>query len=277
MAGWLTATLAMTVAGRELSSALPVVVILFFRSVFATVVLSAIVFGLKGGRPARTKRLPLHIVRNLFHYSAQFCWFWALALIPMAQVVAIEFTMPIWTAILAAIFLGEVLNQRRLTAIALGFIGVLLIVRPGVDAANIGQLVALTAALGFGCSVTMTKSLTRTDSPLTVIFYMFLIQIFIGAIPTYLQWQWPHGHQWPWIVVVALCGTFSHFCLTKAMSLADATMVVPMDFLRVPLTALAGLVLYGEAISGWVIAGAGLILAGNLLNLARARAAPAET
>lgn len=276
MAGWLTATLAMTVAGRELATGLPVVVLMFFRSVFATLVLGIIIFGFQGGRPARTRRLGLHIVRNCFHYVAQFCWFWALALIPLAQVISIEFTLPIWTAILATIFLGEKLTPRRIAAIASGFIGVLVIMRPGIVPPELGQLIALAAALGFGVSVTMTKSLTRTDSPLTVIFYMFFIQIFIGAIPTWLQWQWPEAHQWPWLVIVATAGTFSHFCLTKAMSLADATVVLPMDFLRVPLTALAGLVLYDEPITRWLLLGAALILAGNLFNLAPRRAAVAD-
>jgi drug/metabolite transporter (DMT)-like permease len=273
MGGWLTATLAMTVAGRELATTLPVVVLMFFRAVFATAVLSVIVFGFRGGRPARTDRLPLHLVRNIVHYGAQYCWFWALALIPMAQVISIEFTLPIWAAILAVMFLGEKLNARRIAAIALGFLGVLVIVRPGVVTTEFGHLVALAAALGFGATVTMTKALTRTDEPLTVIFYMFAIQIVIGAIPTLLEWQTPQGAQWFWLALVATAGTFSHFCLTKAMSLADNTVILPMDFLRVPLTAIAGLALYGDPITPWLIAGATLILAGNLLNLAPSRRA----
>jgi len=273
MGGWLTATLAMTVAGRELATTLPVVVLMFFRAVFATAVLSAIVFGLRGGRPARTARLPLHIVRNILHYGAQYCWFWALALIPMAQVISIEFTLPIWAAILAVLFLGERLDARRIAAVALGFLGVLVIVRPGFAATEFGQVVALAAALGFAATVTMTKALTRTDEPLTVIFYMFAIQIVIGAVPTILEWQTPQGAQWFWLALVATAGTFSHFCLTKAMSLADNTVILPMDFLRVPLTAVVGLALYGDPITPWLVGGAALILAGNLLNLAPRRRA----
>lgn len=273
MGGWLTATLAMTVAGRELATTLPVVVLMFFRAVFATAVLSAIVFGLRGGRPARTARLPLHIVRNILHYGAQYCWFWALALIPMAQVISIEFTLPIWAAILAVLFLGERLGARRVAAVALGFLGVLVIVRPGLAATEFGQVVALAAALGFAATVTMTKALTRTDEPLTVIFYMFAIQIVIGAVPTILEWRTPQGAQWFWLALVATAGTFSHFCLTKAMSLADNTVILPMDFLRVPLTAVAGLALYGDPITPWLAGGAALILAGNLLNLAPRRRA----
>lgn len=273
MGGWLTATLAMTVAGRELATTLPVVVLMFFRAVFATAVLSAIVFGLRGGRPARTARLPLHIVRNILHYGAQYCWFWALALIPMAQVISIEFTLPIWAAILAVLFLGERLGARRIAAVALGFLGVLVIVRPGLAATEFGQVVALAAALGFAATVTMTKALTRTDEPLTVIFYMFAIQIVIGAVPTILEWRTPQGAQWFWLALLATAGTFSHFCLTKAMSLADNTVILPMDFLRVPLTAVAGLALYGDPITPWLAGGAALILAGNLLNLAPRRRA----
>src|SRR4051794_41566110 len=131
MAGWLVTTLAMTVAGRELATVLPVFVVMIMRSGIALCLLSPVVFLLYRGEPVRTRRLPLHLARNLIHYAGQFCWFLSLAMIPIAQVIAIEFTMPLWTALLAAGFLGEKLTAARIAAVALGLFGILLIMGPG--------------------------------------------------------------------------------------------------------------------------------------------------
>ena len=270
MGGWLLNTLALTVAGRELSHDIPVFVTMMFRSLIAVVILTPIVL-YYGGVRGRFTQLRLNIVRNVVHYGAQYSWFVALALIPLAQVVSIEFTMPIWGALIAALFLGEKLNRFKLTAIALGFFGILLIVKPGTAHIDEGHAAALLAAVGFAISVAMTKVITRTDSALTVIFLMFLIQTVIGAVPAYLVWKWPEPHNWVWVAVVALAGTFSHYCLSKAISLADMTIVTPMDFLRVPLTVLAGYWLYREGFDFYSVIGTLLILGANTLNLFKAR------
>jgi drug/metabolite transporter (DMT)-like permease len=266
MAGWLTALLTITVAGRELASELPVFMIMLFRSLIALAFLTPIVLW-QGGEPLRTRRLGGHLVRNLVHYSAQFCWFYALSLIPLARVVAIEFTMPIWTAILAALFLAERLSPSRIAAVVLGFIGILIIVRPGLEQVDKGELSALYAALAFAVAMILTKSLTRTESALTVIVYMFTIQTLIGLLPALSVWTWPSAAAWPWVIVLGVMGGLSHYCLARAFAAAEATVVVPMDFLRVPLTALLGWLLYMEKIDIWLALGAGLILFGNLINL----------
>jgi drug/metabolite transporter (DMT)-like permease len=220
----------------------------------------------------KTLRLPQHIARNVVHYGAQVGWFFALTLIPIGQVVSIEFTMPIWTAILAASFLGERMTVWKVIAVALGLVGVLIIVRPSPGELNPGQLVALAAAVGFGISVTLVKALTRTEKTVAIIFWMLIIQSAVGLIPSIYVWTWPSAATWGWLVVVAFCGTFSHFCLARAMLYADATIVVPMDFLRVPLTALAGWLIYSERLDMFTVLGAALILGGNLLNLKPVRA-----
>jgi drug/metabolite transporter (DMT)-like permease len=270
MAGWLTATLAMTVAGRELGRDIPVFVLMLLRSLIATAILAPIVLA-QGDVPARLRQLRLHVVRNLIHYGAQYAWFSALLLIPLAEVISIEFTTPMWVAILAALFLGERLDAAKVAAIALGFLGILMIVRPGISTAGLGHVLALAAALGFGCAISFTKFISRRDSPLTIIFLMFAIQSVIGAVPAFLTWKWPESQSWLLVAVVGLTGTFSHFCLSKALSLADASLVMPMDFLRVPLTALIGYWLYREGLDAYSILGAALILAANTVNLARAR------
>jgi drug/metabolite transporter (DMT)-like permease len=243
---------------------------MIMRSGIALILLSPVVFLWYRGDPVRTRRLPWHIARNLVHFAGQYCWFLALALIPIAQVIAIEFTLPLWTALLAAAFLGERLTGSRIAAVVLGLLGIFLIMGPGVASFSAGQAVALAAAMLLGSAIIITKSLTRTDSPLTIIFYMFFIQTIIGLPAAIGVWQWPPQELWPWILVIGIAGTFSHFCLAKAISLADATVVVPMDFLRVPLSALAGWLLYDEGVDIWLALGSTLILAGNAVNLWRA-------
>jgi drug/metabolite transporter (DMT)-like permease len=277
MAGWLITTLAMTIAGRELATVLPVFVVMIMRSGIALCLLSPVVFLWYRGDPVRTRRLPWHLARNLIHFAGQYCWFWSLALIPIAQVIAIEFTMPLWTALLAAAFLGEELNASRIGAVALGLIGIVLIMGPGVASFSAGQAAALAAAMLLGSAIIITKALTRTDSPLTIIFYMFFIQTLLGLPLAISVWKWPPQELWPWVMVLGLAGTFSHFCLAKAISLADATVVVPMDFLRVPLSALLGWLLYHEGVNLWLALGSMLILAGNAVNLWRAAASQRKT
>ncbi|MDP3897017.1 MAG: DMT family transporter [Mesorhizobium sp.] len=273
MAGWLTLMLTMTVAGREATREIDVFQIMEMRSVIGLFLLYPLI-RMAGGFRAVRSAVPLQqIGRNIVHYAGQFGWFYALTLIPLAQLVSIEFTMPIWTAILAAAFLGERINGWKVASIVLGLAGVVVIVRPVVGDIDPGQLVALGAAVAFGISLTMTKSLTRHDSATTIMFWMLAVQSVLGLVPAVMVWQWPSAHVWPWLLVIAFCGTFSHFCMTRAMQYADATIVVPMDFLRVPLTALLGFLLYQESIDALTFAGAALILFGNALNLRRAPAA----
>ncbi|MEI6025421.1 MAG: DMT family transporter [Betaproteobacteria bacterium] len=270
MAGWLLTMTAIAVAGREATRELSVFQVMLLRSLIGLVVLAPLVRAAGGLRAMRTNRLQAHGLRNVVHYAAQAGWLAALALIPLAHVVALEFTMPIWTALLAYAFLGEKLDTRKLAAIMLGMAGVALIVRPAPGATfSAGHLIALVAAVGFAVSVTMVKSLTRTDSATQMMFWMLVLQSVIGAVPAIAHWQNPVGMQWTWIVVVGLCGTCSHYCMARAMSHAEATVVVPMDFLRLPLTAAAGWALYAERFDLATLIGAALILGGNAMNLKR--------
>ncbi len=276
MAGWLSAVLVMTIAGREATRELHVFQIMEMRSIIGLFMLYPLVRASGGYAAMKTLRLGQHVARNAVHYGAQFSWFLALTLIPLAQVVAIEFTMPIWTAVLAVAFLGERMNAWKVGAIVLGFVGVAIIVRPTAGSIETGQLIALAAAVAFSVSLILVKSLTRTESVVSIIFWMLVVQSSIGLVPALWTWRTPSAQVWPWILVIALCGTFSHYCLARAMRHADATIVVPMDFLRVPLTATAGWLFYAERVDLLTVLGAALILAGNLLNLKAARPAPAR-
>jgi drug/metabolite transporter (DMT)-like permease len=267
MAGWLAMMLMMTVAGREATKEIDVFQIMEMRAVIGLALLVLFILAAGGFRTVRTQVPRQHVGRNVVHYFAQFAWFLALTMIPLAQLISIEFTMPVWTAVFAGLFLGERIGGLKVVSIILGILGVAIIVRPGLDHVDPGQLIALAAAVGFGISVTMVKGLTRHDSVLTIIFWMLVIQIVLGLVPALWVWTWPSAAVWPWIVVIAVCGTFSHYCMAKAMTHADATIVVPMDFLRVPLSALLGYMLYNEFLDVWTVAGALLILFGNALNL----------
>jgi drug/metabolite transporter (DMT)-like permease len=276
MAGWLALMLIVAVAGRETTRELNVFEIMEARSVLGFFMLLPLVRMNGGFAAMRTSRPLQHIGRNLIHYAAQLGWLFALTLIPLGQVVSIEFTMPIWTAILASSFLGERMTVWKIAAIVLGIVGVIVIVRPETGQINPGQLIALAAAVGFGISVAMIKSLTRTESTLAVIFWMLVIQSAVGFFPSLHVWKWPSAYAFGWIVVIAFCGTFSHYCMARAMLYADATVVLPMDFLRVPLTAIAGWLIYSERLDAFTVLGAALILTGNLLNLKAADPAPAR-
>ena len=267
MAGWLSCMTVMAVAGREATRELHVFQVTMMRSVLGLFMLYPLLSGAGGLGAIRTARPRLHIARNVVHYGAQFAWLMALTLIPLAQVVSIEFTMPIWTAILAVSFLGERMGLWKNVAVVTGLVGVAIIVRPLSGSASVGQLIALAAAMGFAASVIMVKALTRTESTITIIFWMMVIQSAVGLVPGLLVWRWPSPYVWTWLLVIGFVGTYSHYCMTRALRHADATTVVPMDFLRVPLAALVGWLVYAERVDLFTVLGAMLILTANLLNL----------
>ncbi len=273
MAGSITSFLVMSVAGRATTASLNVFQVMEMRSVIGFLLLLPLVFAVGGFPAMRTKRPLQHVGRNVIHYTGQAAWLYALTLIPLAQLISIEFTTPIWGALLAVVFLGEKLNARKITAIVLGLIGVLVIVRPGVAEVAEGHLVMLAGAVAFGISIVMVKSLTRTDNVVRIIFWMLVIQSAVGLIPAAMTWQNPPAELWPWILLISFTGMSSHFCLARALVHADTTVIMPMDFLRLPLSALIGWLLYQEQIDVFTGAGALLILGGNLVNLQRRPAA----
>lgn len=267
MAGWLALMIVMAIAGRGATRELGVFQVMEVRSLIGIALFAPMVQAAGGLAALRTARPGRHLVRNLVHYVSQFGWFVALTMIPLAQLVSIEFTMPLWTVMLAAAFLGERMNTRKVVAVIVGMAGVALIVRPSTGAIDPGQAIALAVAVGFAVSVVLVKSLTRTDNVVAIIFWMLIVQSAIGLVPALWTWRWPSPVAWGWLVVIAFCGAYSHYCMAHAMRHADATVVVPMDFMRVPLTAAAAWWAFGEAIDTWTVIGAALILSANALNL----------
>jgi drug/metabolite transporter (DMT)-like permease len=247
--------------------------ILFLRSLVALAILLALRPRLGAGAFA-TRRLGLHVARNLVHFCGQYAWVWGIAITPLAVVTAIEFTTPLWVALLAAVLLGERLSPPRWTAIASGVAGILVIAHPGTSAFGRGALIVLAGAFCFAAAVLVVKTLLRTDRVTAIVFHMSLIQLPLGLAGTLFAWTWPAPSDVPWILAMGVTSLTAHYSMGRALSLGDASFVLPIDFLRLPFIALVALLLYGERVDGWTMLGAVLIFAGNFWSVrAETRAA----
>lgn len=266
MSGTLLSFVLMAIAGRELAGKLSIFELLFFRSIIGVIVLLPILARI-GFRQVATRRFSLHAMRSVAHFIGQYGWFYGIAFIPLAAVFAIEFTAPIWIALLATILLGERMTRPRLAAIAFGLVGILVILRPGMAVIHPASLAVLVGSFGYAVAHIFGKKLSGIDKPLTILFYMALVQLPIGLLPALFDWTTPTLEMWPWLLAVGLTSLTAHYCVTRAFILADATIVMTLDFLRLPLGAFLGFVFYGESVEWLVFAGAALIIAGNLLNL----------
>lgn len=267
MSGALLSLCLMAIAGRELAGGVHTFEILLVRSVVGLVIAVSLI-GKSGNFSLFTsRRWKVHAVRNTAHFIGQYGWFLGLGLLPLAQVFALEFTTPFWTLLIAAIFLGERLSARKFLAIALGFSGVYLILNPGREIINPASFYVLIAALFYAGSYVATKALAPTDSPLTVLFYMNAMQLAIGLVMGVSVFVMPTLHQWAWLLLVGMSAFSAHYCMTSAMKHAEVSVVVTLDFLRLPLIALVGMLVYHEAFRVELLAAAALMLTGNLINL----------
>ncbi|UCH48923.1 MAG: DMT family transporter [Betaproteobacteria bacterium] len=256
----------MAIAGRELSAELTTFQILFFRSL-AGFVLMVVLLSRTGWWQLKTKHFAIHVIRNVAHYGGQYGWFYGIALIPLAEVFAIEFTMPIWTAIFAALMLGERISKQRVVAIAIGFAGVLVMLRPGIAVVSPVALAVLAAALAYGFAHALTKRLSGTDPPMAILFYTTAVQLPLAFIPALHDWTWPSLAMWPWVLGVGTAALAAHYCLTRAFMLEDAAVVMPIDFLRLPFIAVIGFIFYNEPLEFWIFVGAAIVFTGSWLNL----------
>ena len=274
MAGAILAFSLTAVAGREATSALDIGLsisqLVFYRNIIGLAIISLLLllhFLRSGKSVLNTQQFSLHIGRNIAHFCGQWCWFYGLAVLPLAQVFAIEFTVPIWTAIFAGVLLKEQLTLTRTIALGLGFSGVLLILRPGFSVIEYASWVVLFSAIAYSLSHTLTKRLARRDSALTILLYMHLIQLPMALVLVVFDFAWPQGVVWLYVALTAIAALSAHYCLAKALSYSDAMVVMPMDFLRLPLIALIGYLFYQEQIDLWLVVGALVMLLGNMLTL----------
>lgn len=259
----------MAIAGRAVSDVHDTFEIMMWRSVVGFILLMIVAGSLGRLHEVRRDRMGQHLIRNIFHFSGQNLWFWALTMIPLAQVFALEFTSPIWVILLSPLVLGEKLTRPRLIAAGMGFVGILMVARPDFAALNPGVLAAAASAVCFAATILMTKALTRGESIVSILFWLTLMQGCFGFVTAAYDGvlHWPTAQTLPWLALIGFCGVLAHTCLTSALSMAPASYVVPLDFLRLPVIAVVGMVFYNEALDPLVMLGAAVIFAGNWINV----------
>ncbi|RXJ71543.1 EamA family transporter [Veronia nyctiphanis] len=267
MLGALTSFCLMAIGGRELSEQMDTFQILFYRSLVGFLIISLVIIFTKQTYLLRSDKSARHVLRNLFHFGGQYGWFKGIALLPLAEVFALEFTVPLWTALIASVFLGEKLTKEKGISIMLGLLGVAIIVQPGIEIIDPASLIVLGAAICYAVAHSTTKSLSKTEHPLTIVFMMCLIQLPIAFIFSLSDWQTPVGTDWLWLVILGVTALSAHYCMTKAMLTAEVTMVVTMDFLRLPLIAIVGVFFYQENFEIALLIGASLMVGGNLITI----------
>jgi drug/metabolite transporter (DMT)-like permease len=270
MGGALISFTCVAIAGREASRVLDTWQLMAWRGSFSVVLvlLAALVLGRTPASLA-TRQIGLHGMRSVVHFGAQFSWLHALPLIPLAQLFALEFTSPLWVALLAPFILGERLTMWRVIAALIGFTGAMIVVQPSsAMIIGTGEAFALVAAVGFAFSMIGTKMLTRQDDSFKILFYMILVQgIMALCVIAWRGLTVPPPTTILWTLAIAVAGLTAHFSLAQAFQRADAIVVAPMDFLRLPLVALVGVFLYTESLNPWILTGGAVVVVANLLNM----------
>ena len=272
-ASWMIGTMVsfslMAISGRELAPDLNTFEIMFFRSLIGLVIVLIIASFARTLRQIKTDRLGLHMLRNTAHFTGQNLWFLAVALIPFSQLFALEFSTPVWVALLAPLFLGEALTRRRLLSVVIGFSGVLIVARPDLNDLNPAILAAIACAICFACSLMTTKKLTTDQSITCILFWLTLMQLGMGGMAVALTGSvsMPQGINYTWMMIISIGGLTAHFCIAKALALAPAIVVIPLDFVRLPLISLVGFLAYDESFEWAVVFGAVLIFAAVFVNL----------
>lgn len=270
---WMTGSIAsfsaMAVAGREVSDSLDTFEIMMYRSVVGVVVVCAFAVATGAWRTIKTDRLGTHLFRNVAHFTGQNLWFYAVTVIPLAQVFALEFTSPIWVIVLSPLILGERLTPVRALAAIMGFIGILIVARPDMAGINAGVITAASSAIFFALTIMLTKRLTRHEGITSILFWLTSMQLVMGIAMAGYDGDiaLPDLQTGPWVFLIGCAGLLAHYCLTNALTIAPATVVVPIDFIRLPTIAVIGMLAYGEVIDVWVFVGAAIIFAGNYVNI----------
>ncbi len=269
MSGSILSFSSMAIAGRSLARTLDTFEIMTWRSLIGFVLVLT-VGGLAGRLgEVRANRIGTHLIRNLFHFAGQNLWFWSLTMIPLAQVFALEFTSPLWVILLSPLFLGERLTPARAASATLGFVGVLIVARPDIAHINPGILAAAASAIGFAGSAIFTKRLTFHEQVISILFWLTVMQGLFGLALSAADGDvtLPGLAEAPALLVVGAAGVIAHFCLTKALTLAPASIVIPIDFVRLPMIAIVAMFLYGEPLDPAVFLGAAIICLANWWNI----------
>ena len=238
--------------------------IVFFRNLFGLVVLLPL-FLKSGFYQLRTSRLSFHILRGCIHSTSMISWFIAITLIPLADATALSFLTPIYASVGAILIMGEPSRQSRWIAIAIGFIGMLVILRPGFAEISLGSILVVSSGIAMATSKLMAKSLTRTDTPATIVFFMSLMVTFISFFPALFFWTWPPLELWLWLLMLGAGGSFAHIIQTHSYRMGEMTVVEPMSYFRLIWATAFGFLLFGEVPEIWTWIGTAIIITGALL------------
>jgi drug/metabolite transporter (DMT)-like permease len=269
---------AVAIAGREVSDVHDTFEIMTWRSLVSLVILVVVIAAMGRRHEIRTERLTRHVLRNITHFAGQNLWFLALTLIPLAQVFALEFTSPIWVVLMAPLFLGEKLTAAKIAAAAIGFTGTLIVAQPDFGTVDIGVLAAAGAAFCFAATNIFTKTLTRHESIFSILFWLTSMQLVLGFATSGYDGDiaLPTGETLLTLLAIGALGLSAHFCLTKALSLAPASVAMPVDFVRLPVAALAGWMLYAETVGWNVWLGGAMIIGAVWISLRAGSRAAAQ-
>ncbi len=252
----------MAIAIRLASETLHTFEIAFFRNFFGLA--AALPLLLRHGPDLlKTSQLPRYLLRCAIGVLSMLCGFWAIGHLPLAQAVSLSYSTPIFVTIAAVLFLHEQVRARRWAAVALGFIGVMIIVRPGTDGFSTGTLVALAAAVLSGIVSIQIKQLSRTEPADRIVLFTTLLWVPMSLLPALTVWEWPRGIAWVWVIAAGFLGTGGHMLWTRALKLGDVSALTPISFMQLPIVAIAGWLLFQEPVDRWTAIGAGVIFAAN--------------
>jgi drug/metabolite transporter (DMT)-like permease len=235
---------------RFVGETLPPFEVAFFRNLFGLIALAPVFIG-QGLKPLRTKKLHVHATRGVIQAMGMLAFFTGVTMIPLAQVTALSFSAPLFATLLAILILGERVRIRRITALALGFVGMLIVVRPGVEQINTGSLLILGSSISWGAAIAMIKSMTKTESSATLTVYMALFLTPITGAFAFFMWETPTWEQLGWLSAVGVLGTVGHLCFAQSFKRADSTAVLPLDFTRLIWASLMGYIVWSEVPDAW--------------------------
>ena len=253
----------MAVCIRLASEQLHAFEIAFFRNFFGMVFTLPLLWR-NGPGIFRTSKFGLYFFRCVIGIVSMLSGFWAIAHLPLAQAIAISYSTPIFVTIGAVFFLGEVVRARRWSAVIIGFIGVVVLMHPGTDDFRMASLVAVLAAVASATAAINIKFLSRTESADAIVLWTTMLWVPLSLLPALWVWQMPVGITWLWIVLSGFLGTTAHMFWTRALQRADASLLTPISFLQVLVVGAFGWWLFGEAVTGWTIAGAAIIFSSNV-------------
>ncbi|BBK33793.1 drug/metabolite transporter (DMT)-like permease [Stella humosa] len=249
----------------------------FFRIFFGLLFMVPLM--IRGGRAGLGRHNPLYLRRAVVGVLGMLASFYSIAHLPLATSTALSFTAPMFTTVLAVFFLGEVVRMRRWSAIIVGFLGAVVILRPGWTPLDAGMIAALLSAASSALNTIVIKQLSRTEPANAIVTWMALYYTPFLLIPALFVWEWPAWDMWPWIIAMGAMGSLGHMALTRSFTVADATVVMNFDYLRLPFSALLGLIFFAEWPDEYTFLGAaiiglsGLYIAHREAKVSRVRAA----